>query len=126
MSWLVLNIALIIILKSWYDRNRIAKGKKIYHGWEIAVAVGWGLLFTYLIGANWRTIFLQCALFWIGFDATINLGRGKPLFYIGSSWNDKLFKKAFGQDAEAMMAIVKIGFLITGIVFLLIKQPALR
>lgn len=129
--WLTLNITLIIILKSWYDRNRIAQGKHIYHGWEIAVAIAWGLFFTWLIGASsgvdtWRTMPLQTALFWIAFDLSINLGRGKPWLYVGSSWNDLLAKKLFGQDAEVVMALVKIAFLIASIVLVTIKHSALR
>lgn len=126
MIWLILNIALIVILKSWYDRNRIAKGKHIYHGWEIAIAIAWGLLFTWLIGASVRTIFLQVAVFWIAFDLAINLGRGKPLFYLGSSWNDKLAKWAFGRDAEWVMALTKGVFLVASVVLVLIQPPALR
>lgn len=120
------NIVLIIILKSWYDRNRIAQGKKIYHGWEISVAIAWGLFFTWLIGASWRTIFLQCAVFWVAFDGAINLGRDKEFFYIGSSWIDLLFKKLFRIDAEVIMAMVKIIFLALSIVLLTIKHSALR
>ena len=123
---LTINIVLIIIAKSWYDRDRIAAGKKIYHGWEIAIAIAWGLLFTWLADASWRTIFLQCAVFWIAFDLSINLGRGKPWLYIGSSWIDNLFKWLFKADAEVLMAIVKVIFLIISIVFMIIKQPTLR
>jgi len=123
---LILNVGLIIILKSWYDRNRIADGKKIYHGWEIAVAIAWGLLFTWWMGASWRTVFLQCAVFWIAFDASVNLGRGKPLLYIGSSWIDLLFKKVFGMDAEVIMAICKVMFLGVSIIFLIIRQSPFR
>lgn len=123
---LILNLALIIILKSWYDRNRIVQGKHIYHGWEIAVAIAWGLLFTWLVEASWRTIPLQTAIFWIAFDLTNNLGRSLPWLYIGSSWIDNLFKFWFRQDAEVIMAIVKILFLTISIVLATIKQPALR
>lgn len=124
--FIVLNIALIVTLKSWYDRNRIAKGQHVYHGWEISVAIAWGLFFTWLIGASWRTIFLQCAIFWVAFDGSINLGRGKAFFYIGSSWNDLLFKKLFGKEAEVIMAVCKLIFLVGSIWLLVIKEPTLR
>ncbi len=93
----------------------ISEGKKIQHGW-------WGLLyfaaaaaFAYL-SHSWEL--LVCSLFVrkVFFDLSLNLFRGKPLFYVSSSTTsiiDKFHNKIFGNKSEIYMALylaVCLGF----------------
>lgn len=97
----------INIAMAGYHASLIKKGKYIKHGW-------WGLLYFILAGAaayfNHSWILAVDSLFIrkVFFDLSLNLWRGKPLFYVSSSTTsiiDKFHNKVFDNRSEVYMTL---------------------
>jgi hypothetical protein len=122
-TWLV-----VIELKSWVDFYQIEKLKrKISHGFEIGVVAIIAVLHQGLSGVNkieevelagWILLF-QTMSYWLLFDLSLNLMRGKEPFYIGeNAKSDKLFRK-LGMGTYFMSKVFALILMIVAIVQLI-------
>jgi hypothetical protein len=119
-TWII-----VIELKAWVDFYQIEKLKrKISHGFEIGVVAIIAVLHQALSGVNkieewelagWILLF-QTMSYWTFFDASLNLMRGKEVFYYGeNAASDRLFQK-WGTGTYFMSKIFALVLMIAGIV----------
>lgn len=101
----ILILALLNIVVAGHHANLIKEGKRIRHFW-------WGLGFFVLTGVfawgnnSWLVLFDGLLVRKVVFDLSLNLFRGKPLFYVSSkpeSLIDKWHNKVFGLNSVPYM-----------------------
>lgn len=102
-----LILALFNIIMAGHHANLIKAGKRIQHGW-------WGLgifvisaVFAWAAG-SWLLLVDALFIRKIFFDLSLNIFRGKPMFYVSTSTTsiiDKWHNKIFGKRSEIYMAI---------------------
>jgi hypothetical protein len=123
-TWII-----VIELKAWVDFYQIEKLKrKISHGFEIGVVAIIAVLHQALSGVNkieewdlagWILLF-QTMSYWLLFDLSLNLMRGKEPFYYGkNAASDRLFQK-LGNGTYFMTKVFALVLMIVAI-FQLIK-----
>lgn len=130
----ILNLAIVIIVKAFYDKSQFAKGVTISHPKEWAIAGLCSLPAIYLLGhetGKWygyiAAIFVCMAFIWLFFDALLNTIRGFALNYAGtitknSAWWDKQLNKV---APKWRMSLKLICLSITVIVYVLCKMLSL-
>lgn len=103
----VIILAAINVAMAWWHSKLIAAQKKIKHGL-------WGLFYIACAVALARLhnswLLLVDALFIrkVVFDLSLNLFRGKPLFYVSATTTsiiDRWHNKVFGNRSEVYMSI---------------------
>lgn len=123
-TWLTIIAAKVFVDWSIIERDK----KKIRHGLEIVIVAIVAVLHQALSGVNkieewelagWLLLF-QTASYFFFFDFSLNLMRGKELFYYGkTAWTDKMFHKIGGDGPYLMSKIFALVLMIVAIVQLI-------
>lgn len=105
---LILLVIILALLDAYFDFRIIDKGGEIRHGLEALIR---GLIFLGLAivtGSIILNFLLYSVIFWIVFEASLNLLRKRNILYIGyTAWSDKLIRSIFGQNAEIALIVIK-------------------
>jgi hypothetical protein len=123
--FITLTWFIVIALKAYIDYYQIEIQKKnIKHGFEILLVAIVAFFHQVLSGVNkieewelagWILLF-QTMSYWAFFDASLNLMRGKEVFYYGEdAASDRLFQK-WGTGTYFMSKIFALVLMIAGIV----------
>lgn len=102
------------LLMAYYHAKLIDKGTAPKHGWWGLLYIGLTALFCYLT-KSWELAIASLLLRKVAFDLSLNLFRGKPLFYVSNSTTsliDKFHNKLFGKKSEVYMAIYFVGLVV--------------
>lgn len=120
MIWLGEILLLLVNIAMAYHHSELIKDDKpIKHGW-------WGLSYFVLavvmsIFSSWWLLLAAMLIRKVFFDLSLNLFRGKPLFYVSSTSTsiiDRIHYKIFGNKSEIYMSIYFVLLILVNIFLL--------
>lgn len=116
-----LALALFNFGNACFDARRIKKGKRIYHGLNLAVYAIWVGLLCWLCQWNVAAIVLFCVSAFcnrqLSFDIPLNIIRELPWDYVSKSpksITDKLEIEIFGYNGRAQVVCYTLVWLAIG------------
>lgn len=123
--FIVVTWFIVIALKAYMDFHQIEIQKKnIKHGFEILLVAMVAFFHQWIAGVNkieeWQfagtILIFQASSYFLFFDASLNLMRGREIFYYGKeAWTDRLFQK-LGMGAYVMSKIFALVLMVTAVI----------
>lgn len=112
-------LLLVNIAMAYYHSELIKDDKPIKHGW-------WGLSYFAVaalmsLASTWWLLLCAALIRKVFFDLSLNLFRGKPLFYVSSTSTsiiDRVHYRIFGNKSEIYMSIYFVLLILVNIFLL--------
>lgn len=110
----VIFLIIINVVMAAYHASLINQGRPIKHGWWGAGYLALAVLLS-LLNNSWLLFVDLLLIRKVFFDLSLNLFRGKPLFYVSSTTTsiiDRVHNKIFGNRSEIYMIVYLIASII--------------
>jgi len=127
-NWIVVLPIGLAVANGYVNKIMIDRFKvgKIYHGVQIGVLFAIMGALVWLGWVVWNEVLLMTMLYFISFEMSLNLFRGRDYDYIGeNSWFDRTIRKMFKTYglARTFLTTSKLLLFVAGVIIFTFNKP---